>query len=374
MRLITSGESHGPGLTAIIEGVPSGFSPDISGINAVLSMRRSFYGRGARMKMETDSIVFTGGLVNGRTYGAPLSFFIKNNDDRSSDPRDRLAVPRPGHSDLPGTLKYGLDDFSIPSEFSGGRMTAVLTAAGELAGQFLLNFGINVLGFVTAVGNMETSLNLMNAGLPDIKNIAELSPLRLPDLSLEPGILKLIDDTADEGDTLGGKFVVIAEGLPPGLGSFSPLSRRLDSALASAIISLPGVKGVEIGDGFRSHLLKGSHFQDALYKSGSWLRKTNHAGGVEGGFSNGERILLTAVMKPLPSVKKGISSYNIESEIKCSTVYIRSDVCAVPAAALAAEKTVAFTVMELFLDKFSADTMDEVKLNFDRYMEKINYA
>lgn len=374
MRIITSGESHGYGLTCIIEGLPSGFSPDLSKVDSLLSIRQSSYGRGGRMKIESDSAKVTAGLIEGTTYGAPISLFIANRDDRSDLPRNKMTVPRPGHCDLSASLKYNLSDVSIPSEYCGGRITAIYTAAGEIFRQFLNIFGINILGFTLGVGKLKTKIDFASFSIDEKIEVAEKSIFRLCDNSIENDIKLLIDSAALDGDTLGGLVSVVMEGVPAGLGSFSPFNSRIDSLLTAHIMAIPAIKGVEIGLGFESCDLLGSEFQDAMYVDNGIKRKTNHAGGIEGGFSNGEPIILKAVMKPIPSVKKGISSFNIESELCSDTVYVRSDICAVSACAVAAQSMSAIAIAEAFFNKFYSDTIEEMLLNYHNYMQRVNNA
>ena len=374
MRLITSGESHGCGLTCILEGLPSGFKPDLTKVDSLLAIRQKTYGRGERMKIESDCVKVTGGLIEGVTYGAPLSLFIANRDDRSNLQRVKMTVPRPGHCDLSASMKYDLSDLSIPGEYCGGRITAIYTAVGEILRQFLNMFGIKILGFTLGIGRLRTKINFDDFYIDEKSEIVEKSLLRLCDTTSEDEIKIIIDSVASEGDTLGGLISVVMEGIPVGLGSFSPFYKRLDSLLSSHIMAVPGIKGVEIGLGFDSCNYKGSELQDAIYKDETIRRKTNNAGGIEAGFSNGESIVLKAVMKPLPSIKKGISSFDIESGLNCNTVYVRSDICAVPSCAVAVQSMVAIAIADAFFDKFYSDTLEEMLLDYCNYMERVKNA
>ncbi len=366
MKFLTAGESHGPGLTAILDGLPSNFTINETEIKKVMKLRRTGYGRGRRMTFEDDEVIITGGLIRGKTYGAPISFFIRNKD--SGNFQEKMTIPRPGHSDFSGSLKYELDNLSYPAECQGGRKTAATVVLGEISRQFLSVFNIEILGYVYAIGT-ESSIPEKTTSIRLLRETAEASPLRLACRTNERNIIKLIDQAAKQGDTLGGKIQIVAENLPIGLGAFSQWDRRLDSRLAAGVMSVPGIKAVSIGAGFKSSEIPGSKFQDSIFAGG--IRTSNNSGGIEGGISNGERLEMTAAMKPIPSLKKGLPSLDLSSGKEGKAAYIRSDVIAVPAAAMTCEAMTAIILLEFFIERFGKDTLEDTKINFDTINNKI---
>lgn len=366
MKFLTAGESHGPGLTAILDGLPSNFTINETEIKKVMKLRRTGYGRGRRMTFEDDEVIITGGLIRGKTYGAPISFFIRNKD--SGNFQEKMTIPRPGHSDFSGSLKYELDNLSYPAECQGGRKTAATVVLGEISRQFLSVFNIEILGYVYAIGT-ESSIPEKTTSIRLLRETAEASPLRLACRTNERNIIKLIDQAAKQGDTLGGKIQIVAENLPIGLGAFSQWDRRLDSRLAAGVMSVPGIKAVSIGAGFKSSEIPGSKFQDSIFAGG--IRTSNNSGGIEGGISNGERLEMTAAMKPIPSLKKSLPSLDLSSGKEGKAAYIRSDVIAVPAAAMTCEAMTAIILLEFFIERFGKDTLEDTKINFDTINNKI---
>lgn len=366
MYFLTAGESHGNSITGILEGLPAGFEINIESIINTLKLRQAGYGRGKRMKIEDDIPIFTAGLVNGKTYGAPISFYLKNKAPERCG--RNLKIPRPGHSDLAGSLKYGLEDLSLPAECRGGRKTAVITILGEIARQFLEKFEIKILGYTLSIGQIYSFEN-EELNCETKRKYAENSSLRLISNSKEQEIKELIDKTEKEGDTLGGKIKIIAENIPVGLGNFSQWDRGLDSRLASALISIPAIKAISFGKGFDSSDILGSEYQDRIYKD--FKRKTNNAGGIEGGISNGEDIEIIASMKPIPTIKKGIDSINFDDKIETTTEYIRSDTCAVPACAISCEAMTSLMLLEAFLERFGCDTYKDTLRNFKTIQKEI---
>jgi len=369
MRFITAGESHGHSLVGIVEGLPSGFPIDTAHINAMLSMRQAGYGRSSRMSLEKDTVTILAGVIDGRTYGGPLCLSVQNRDNRkleegSGEPH---LIPRPGHADLPGAIKYGLHDMKIPAERASARTTAIITALGAVAIQILRHFDIRILGWVSQIGRCESEE--IEHYIGDIESAVLASPLRCPDSGSEKSMIALIDDCREKGDSIGGVITIRAEGVPPGLGSFAHWDRRLDGRLAAAIMSIPAIKGFEIGRGFREAAMPGSEVHDSISWNGGYRRSSNRAGGIEGGVTNGEPIVLRAAMKPIPTLVKGMASVDVKTKKSEMAVYVRSDVCAVPAASVVAESMTALCLLEAFLEKFGGDTVAEVESAFSRYRE-----
>jgi chorismate synthase len=369
MRFITAGESHGHSLVGIVEGLPSGFPIDTAHINAMLSMRQAGYGRSSRMSLEKDTVTILAGVIDGRTYGGPLCLSVQNRDNRKLEEGSGKPhlIPRPGHADLPGAIKYGLHDMKIPAERASARTTAVIVALGALAIQMLRRFEIRILGWVTQIGRCESEE--IEHYIGDIESAVLASPLRCPDSRSEKSMIALIDECREKGDSIGGVITIRAEGVPPGLGSFAHWDRRLDGRLAAAIMSIPAIKGFEIGRGFREAGRPGSEVHDSISWNGGYRRSSNRAGGIEGGVTNGEPIVLRAAMKPIPTLVKGMASVDVKTKKSEMAVYVRSDVCAVPAASVVAESMTALCLLEAFLEKFGGDTVAEVESAFSRYRE-----
>ncbi len=363
MKFLTAGESHGAGLTGIMEGLPAGFAIDENGIRKALRLRRGGFGRGPRMAVEDDEIIFTGGLAGGKTYGAPLSFFIRNRD--SSGVGRGSSVPRPGHSDLAGCLKYDLSDASLPSECMGGRKTAAYVAMGEIAEQFLAAAGIAVAGVTSSIGGIKVP-EPKGMSAAEMRATAAGSPLRTADSSADGEIMEAISRASENGDTLGGTILIAADGVPPGLGGFSQPDKRLDSRLAFAIMSVPGIKGIEIGAGFAGAAMTGTEYLGDGYPDG-----VKSSGGIEGGMSDGRRITASAAMKPIPTTRRGVPSISLATGERIRSPFVRSDVCAVPAAAACCEAMTALTLLDAFLDRFGADTAGDTIENMRRTQEKV---
>lgn len=363
LRFLTAGESHGPCLVTIVEGLPAGLPVDEEFIQQELRRRQGGYGRGGRMVLEQDTAKILSGVWEGRTTGAPVALSIANRDVRKPPP---LTVPRPGHADYAGAVKYGLADARPVAERASARETAARVAAGALAKLLLRGFGIAVGSYVVQIGPVV-------AQLPDLPEeerwaLAETDPVRCPDPVASVGMRAAIDAAREEGDTLGGVFVVSAIGLPVGLGSHVHWDRRLDARLAAAVMSIPAVKGVEIGPAFANAALPGSKVHDEF----AWpedssppgrnlppilARRSNHAGGIEGGITNGQPLLLRAAMKPIPTTRKPLHSLDLASGRPALSPYERSDVCAVPAAAVVGEAMVAWVLAQALLERFGADVI-----------------
>lgn len=391
-RYLTAGESHGPQLTAIIEGLPAGFVVLAESINRDLARRQQGYGRGGRMKIETDTAEILSGVRWGETLGSPLTLVVKNRDwenwsDRMSplpehrDESHAVTRPRPGHADLTGALKYDHEDVRNVLERSSARETAVRVAVGAVARQFLETFGIRVGGFVTRIGAVA-------AGRPDLPfeelwMTAAESELFSCDRSTDEAMKQAIDSAKGAGDTLGGVVEVQVLGCPPGLGSYVQWDRKLDARLSMALMSIQAIKGVEVGLGFGVAERPGSLVHDEIFydqarveagSASAYCRSTNNAGGIEGGMSNGEPIIVRAAMKPIPTLYKPLRSVDMKSHEPYEATVERSDACAVPAALVVAEAVVAIEIAAAFLDKFGGDSLVEIRRNFDGYCHQLRHA
>lgn len=381
-RLLTGGESHGPSLSAIIEGLPAGLTLDFEEINRQLKRRQGGYGRGARQQIESDTIEILSGVRFGRTLGSPVTFLIRNRDFENW--RDRMSVTpvenetppiveaRPGHADFAGMLKYNTNDLRNILERSSARSTACLVAAGAICRGLLKECGIHILSHVTIMGGIESKI----AHPPDyalVEQRAEASPVRVADPEAEKKIIEAIDAAGARGDTLGGVFEVVATGCPPGLGSHVHWDRRLDSRLAAALMGIQAIKGVEIGMGFGVAMRPGSAVHDEIFHDPAtgFTRSTNNAGGLEGGMTNGEPVVVRAAMKPLSTLKSPLRSVNMETKQAVTAHFERSDVCAVPAASVIGEAMVALVLTEAILEKFGGDSMEEMLRNYRGYWDAI---
>jgi len=386
-RYLTAGESHGPQLTAIVEGVPSGLSITEEMINADLSRRQCGYGRGDRMQIEKDTVDILSGVRWGKTIGSPITLCVKNRDwvnwqeqmspyERHRDEQIAVTRARPGHADLPGAIKYNHHDVRNILERSSARETAVRVAVGALAKALLARFDIMVCGFVVELGGIRA--NRPNIPVADLYALANGSELFTYDAVAEAEMKRFIDSMKEVGDTVGGLVEVTVSGCPAGLGSHVQWDRKLDARLAMAVMSIQAIKGVEIGTGFEAARVTGSTAHDEIYfdstriahgAESGFYRKTNNAGGIEGGISNGEDIIVRAAMKPIPTLYKPLRSVDIVTKEPLEATVERSDVCAVPAAAVVAEAVVAIEIANLFLEKFGGDSMDEIRRNHDGYQE-----
>ena len=365
IRFLTAGESHGLELTVIVDGCPAGLALDGTAIDAELRRRQGGYGRGARStKIERDHAEITAGLAKGITTGAPIALRIVNRDfaNQPADPVP-LTAPRPGHADLAGHRKFGNDDLRAVRERASARETAGRVAAGAIAKQLLQRLGIETGSFVSEIGEVSADVpplwSLRAPALRDLATAAETNDVRTPDESAAPKMRAAIDAAKESLDTIGGLFVVFATGLPAGLGSHVQWDRRLGGRIAQAVGSIHAIKGVEIGDGFAAARLPGSRAQDAITKTGGSLeRASNHAGGLEGGMTNGEPLIVRAAMKPLSSVRSPVASVDLATGVASDAPYVRSDVCAVPAAAVVGEAMVAWVLLEAVLERYGGDRLD----------------
>jgi chorismate synthase len=367
LRFLTAGESHGPCLTTILEGFPAGLKIDIEGINRDLRRRQGGYGRGGRMEIERDRVEILSGVLYGKTTGAPVAIRIQNRDWanwrerwRNSD-LPQITVPRPGHADYAGMVKYRLDDARLISERASARETAARVAVGGLARQLLELFRIVLGSYVTEIGGVVAEVP--NLREEELWELAEGNDVRCPDDAAADRMRERIDKARKRGDSLGGVFVVTAAGVPAGLGSHVHWDRRLDARLAWAVMSIPAVKGIEIGSAFDNARRRGTQVHDEICADGSGriTRRTNRAGGFEGGMTNGMPVVVRAAMKPIPTTVTPLQSVNLATGDPATTQYQRSDVCAVPAASIVGEAMVAFTLAEALIEKLGGDSVDEMR-------------
>lgn len=369
MRFLDAGESHGKGLTAIIDGLPSGLKLSADDINRELARRQRGYGRGGRMKLETDSVEIISGVRNGTTLGSPVTLFIKNKDFESwqgimgegeCDVTKRVVTEvRPGHADLAGCIKYGFTDARNVLERASARETAIRTAVGAVAKGLLSELGITVGSHVYNIGGAKAECGIYSAA--ELKS-ADESEVRCMDAEAGRRMKARIDEAKEKGDTLGGEVEVIASGVPIGIGSHVHYDRRLDYALMGAVGSVQSVKSVSIGLGREYADAFGSEVHDRMYPDGGKItRKTNNAGGIEGGISNGEDIVIRAALKPIPTVMSGLDTVDIRTGAAVKSSPERSDVCAVPAGGVVLEAVVAFTLAAKITEEIGGDSLDELK-------------
>jgi len=372
LRFLTAGESHGPGLTVIVEGLPAGVPVDRDAIDADLKRRQGGYGRGGRMKIESDRVEMLSGVRHGKTLGSPVAFLVRNRDFENwrdvmapdppapAVPRRVLRYPRPGHADLAGALKYLTDDLRNVLERASARETTMRVAAGALARALLATAGIEVRSHVVRIGEA-----VIRPGPPvswEALAAVDESPVRCSDPATGQAMVAEIDRCKKEGDTVGGVFEVVARGLPPGLGSFAQWDRRLDGRLAQALMSIPAVKAVSIGEGFAAGQASGARFHDEiLYDDVQGLvRPSNHAGGLEGGVTNGEELRAQAVVKPIPTLLIPLRSIDLKTKEAQAASVERSDTCVVPAAGVVGEAMTAWIAADALLEKFGGDSLTEL--------------
>ncbi|MEL7567498.1 MAG: chorismate synthase [Dehalobacterium sp.] len=380
MRYLTAGESHGPMLTAIIEGIPANLPLTAQFINNELARRQMGYGRGGRMSIEKDQAEFLSGVRNGLTLGSPITLQIKNRDwvnwERVMNPSPgaemeskRITRPRPGHADLSGSIKYQQGDMRNILERSSARETAARVAVGAVAKALLQEIGILVTGHVAAIGNVSIKENLPVIDQHKLVSLTEKSSVRCFDQEVSLKMMAAIDEAKTAGDTLGGIFQVIITGVPVGLGSHVHWDRKLDGRLAWALMSIQGIKGVEIGLGFQAAGLPGSQVHDEIsYREEQGLvRLSNRAGGIEGGMSNGEPIIIRAAMKPIPTLMKPLGTVDVTGKTPVLAQVERSDVCAVPAACVVGEAAAAWEIAQALQEKFGGDTLNELKERVEKY-------
>jgi chorismate synthase len=369
LRFLTAGESHGPALTVIVEGLPAGLRLSEDDINLHMLRRQVGYGRSPRMKLEADRVEIVSGLMGGATIGAPVSLRIENRDVRKDEPP--LTRPRPGHADLAGAMKYGFGDVRRALERASARETAARVAAGAVSRTFLTEFGMSVFSHVIEIGTV--AIRTRPPRWEDIPPRAEASDLRCVDETAEAQMRKAIEAAKRVGDTLGGIFEVVALGVPPGLGSYVHWDRKLDGRLAQAVMSIHAVKGVEIGPGFEMARTPGSRAHDEIRYSDErgYYRETNRAGGTEGGVTNGEPVVVRGAMKPLSTLMEPLLSVDLATKEPSRGTVVRSDVCAVPAAGVVGEAMVAFVLADAFLEKFGGDAIDDSRAAYAAYRSRL---
>jgi chorismate synthase len=387
MRYLTAGESHGPQLTAIIEGLPSNLPISIEKINEQLQRRQKGYGRGRRMQIETDQVRIVGGVRHGLTTGAPICLVVENKDwthwqnimgaeplTEEEEVKRQVTRPRPGHADLNGAIKYNQKDMRNILERSSARETAIRVAVGAVARQLLEQFDIMIGGHVKRIGEVEAKAE--SVSVKELIQITEESPVRCVDSEAAEKMMALIDKAKEEGDSLGGVVEVVAEGVPVGLGSHVQWDRKLDGRLAQAIMSIQAFKGVEIGIGFEAAAKPGSEVHDEIIWSEEtgFSRTTNRAGGLEGGMTTGMPIVVRGVMKPIPTLYKPLKSVDLITKEPFEATIERSDSCAVPAASVVAEAVVAIEIARALCETFHSDNLQQMKESvqqFNQYLETI---
>ncbi|MCL1890417.1 MAG: chorismate synthase [Coriobacteriia bacterium] len=389
MDYITAGESHGPSLIAVVSGVPAGVTISTTTINADLARRQSGYGRGGRMAIETDTVTIKSGVRFGKTLGSPLALEIENKDWENW--KERMAAegappadltlehsPRPGHADLVGALKTDTTDCRNILERASARETAARVAAGAVAKAVLAQLGVEISSYVTRIGSVELpQKEIERKSAVFSKERIESSPVRCPHEETSLAMVAAIENACEAGTSLGGWFTVAATGLVPGIGGYAEPSKRLTSSIGAAILSIPAIKGVEFGLGFASGTLQGNEVHDAIICSDDAtgkiqpVRATNFAGGLEGGMTTGETLIAHAVMKPIPTMTSPLGTVNLITHKPVAASKERSDVCAVPAAAVVAEAELALVLADAYLDKFGHDTMSDIIAAFEHYVARV---
>lgn len=374
MRYLTAGESHGPQLTTIIEGLPAGMPILAEDINVDLARRQKGHGRGRRMQIEKDRAKIVSGVRHGHTLGSPVALVVENNDwkhwteimgpepveeGKEGEIKRKITNPRPGHADLNGGLKYGHRDLRNVLERSSARETTVRVAAGAVAKKLLSLLGIEVASHVIEIGGVKSKVTQYDS-IDSLRDITEKSPVRCLDSQAEKEMMKAIDDAKENGDSIGGIVEVVVEGMPAGVGSYVHYDRKLDAKLAGAMVSINAFKGVEIGIGFEAARKPGSEVHDEIeWSEGKgYYRSTNRLGGFEGGMTTGMPIVVRGVMKPIPTLYKPLKTVDIDTKKPYSASIERSDSCAVPAAAVVAESVIAWELASAIVDQFHADRMD----------------
>ncbi|MDX8364854.1 chorismate synthase [Cytobacillus sp. IB215665] len=381
MRYLTAGESHGPQLTTILEGVPSGLELLVDDINIELARRQKGHGRGRRMQIEKDQVQIVSGVRHGKTLGSPIALIVENRDwkhwthimgaeplvdIKEEDVKRKITKPRPGHADLVGAMKYGHRDMRNVLERSSARETTVRVAAGAVAKKLLEALGIKVAGHVLEIGGVKAT-NVKYDSLEELQQITEDSPVRCVDKQAEKQMMDAIDTAKENGDSIGGIVEVIVEGMPEGVGSYVHYDRKLDAKIAAAIVSINAFKGVEFGIGFEAARMPGSKVHDEINwnEQEGYTRKTNNLGGFEGGMTTGMPIVVRGVMKPIPTLYKPLQSVDIETKETFAASIERSDSCAVPAASVVAEAVVAWELANAIIEQFGQDRIDLIRENVE---------
>ncbi|MBI4628027.1 MAG: chorismate synthase [Candidatus Rokubacteria bacterium] len=382
LRFLTAGESHGEALVAVIDGVPAGLPLAEADINADLARRQRGYGRGGRMKIERDQVHILSGVRGGATLGSPITLEIRNRDwenwkttmavgaPEPGAAQKPVTRPRPGHADLAGAMKYGHHDIRNVLERSSARETTARVAVAGIAKRLLAEFGVTILSHVTEIGPARIAPDL-DLAWEEVRRRAEASEVRCADPAAEAAMIAAIDEAKARGDTLGGVFEVVALGCPVGLGSYVQWDRRLDGRLAQAFCSIQAIKGCELGLGFETARRPGSAVHDEILfdAESGFKRASNNAGGLEGGVTNGQPVVVRAAMKPLSTLRTPLKSVDVATQEAVEAVVERSDVCAVPAAGIVGEAMMAIALADAFLEKFGGDSLAEVRRNYDAYLD-----
>lgn len=369
LRWMTAGESHGPRLLGILDGVPAGLPFGPADVDGRLARRQGGAGRGARMKIERDRVEIVGGVWKGETTGAPIGLVVENRGEIPQEKQPRRTVPRPGHADLTGSLKHGLDDANPAIERASARETAMRVALGAVAHRLLAALDVAVVGHVVAVGGVDAD--------PDRSDWAALaaardaSPLYCADPEAETAMLARIEEARERKETLGGVAEIVALGVPPGLGSYAQWDRRLEASLARALLSIQSVKAAAIGDGVETPAGFGRVAQDEIFWEDGVVRRTNRAGGIEAGVSNGEPVVCRAFFKPISTQRRPLRSVDLTTGEELDCPYIRSDTLVVPAGSVVAEAMVALVVADAMLEKFGGDRVDDTRVAVETYLERI---
>ncbi len=383
IRYLTAGESHGPGLAGIIEGLPSNLPIDLNRVNHELFRRQQGFGRGGRMKMEQDQIEVLSGIRFRKTLGSPIAFILRNKDwtnwqeimSQGEGKQEKVITkPRPGHADLAGALKYDFDDMRNVLERSSARETAMRVAAGAFCKELLYAFNIEIVSHVVQIGPIQADPEIVKQKLTqqNVNHLADQSPVRCLDEQASQKMVEFIQQIKKEGDTVGGIIQIRVRHVPVGLGSHVHWDRKLDGRLAGALMSIQAVKGVEIGVGFKGVTLPGSKFHDEIFYNGQKLyRNRNNAGGIEGGMSNGEEIVMQIFMKPIPTLMKPLHSIDLKTRQPFRAHKERSDVTAVPACSIVAEAVTAHIIADAFCEKFGNDTLSDMKKNYQNYLKRV---
>jgi chorismate synthase len=376
----SAGESHGRGVLALLSGVPAGFTVTAQAIDNDLARRQKGYGRGGRMSVETDRVQIISGVRGKMTLGTPIALLVENRDYRnwerfmdsnSIEPGKEVIRPRPGHADLAGGMKYDHRDMRNVLERASARETAARVAAGSLLKSLLAPFEIQFFGYVLSIGGVHVDYGSIS--IEERARNAETSPFSTPVHDKDEELKEIVDSSKADGDTLGGTVEVVVTGLPTGLGSYEQWDSRLDGQIAGAVMSIPAIKGVEIGDGFKLADVPGSRAHDEIFhkKGKGYLRNTNRAGGMEGGITNGESLVVRAAMKPIPTLMKPLASVDLSTKESVSAAAERSDVCAVPAAAVVVEAMVSLIITRSFFNKFGGDCRRDVEASYEAYRERL---
>ncbi|RSK27431.1 chorismate synthase [Bacillus sp. HMF5848] len=380
MRYLTAGESHGPQLTTILEGVPAGLPLLAEDINEDLARRQKGYGRGRRMQIEKDQVKITSGVRHGKTMGSPIALVVENDDWKhwtaimgaepyegdEAEVKRKISRPRPGHADLNGAIKYGHRDMRNVLERSSARETTVRVAAGAVAKRLLKELGIEIVGYVKEIGGV-VAKDIPYSTIDEIRNITEQSPVRTLDKNVEGDMMKAIDDAKKQGDSIGGVVEVVATNMPIGIGSYVQFDKKLDAKIAASIVSINAFKGVEFGIGFQAARLPGSQVHDEITwdEQHGYSRKTNRLGGFEGGMTTGMPIVVRGVMKPIPTLYKPLQSIDIETKESFAASIERSDSCAVPAASVVAEAVVAWELASAIVEQCNSDKLEYLRADIE---------